>query len=103
MSDATSFAVPYFEHSSEKAFYIDFIVQLKDGRVGLFDTKGGVYAATAGARAKGLAKYIKEQNKNGKEIFGGIVVQDKKSWRFNESEKYEYNPNDLKDWKFLEF
>ncbi len=100
VSDATFFAVPYIEHNLEKAFYVDFIVQLKDGRIGLFDTKGGVYAETAGPRAKGLAKYIKKQNK---ELFGGIVIRDKKSWRFNDSEKYEYNPNDLKNWKFLKF
>ncbi len=100
VSDATFFAVPYIEHNLEKPFYVDFIVQLKDGRVGLFDTKGGVYAETAGPRAEGLAKYIKKQDD--KKFFGGIVIKDNNSWRFNDSEKYEYNPNDLKKWKFLQ-
>lgn len=102
VSDATFFAVPYIENDLEKPFYVDFIVKLKDGRIGLFDTKGGIYAATAGPRAEGLAKYIKKE-KGKKKIFGGIVIKDKKSWRYNDSEKYEYNPNDLKNWKFLEF
>lgn len=101
VSDATFFAIPYIEHDLEKPFYIDFIVRLKNGKVGLFDTKGGIYATTAGPRAEGLAKYIKEQNKNTKKLFGGIVIKDKKSWKYNNSEKYEYNPNDLKNWKFL--
>ena len=101
-SDATYFAVPHIEHGIEKAFYVDFVVQLQDGRIGLFDTKGGITADTAKTRAEGLAKYIKEQNKKGKNLFGGIVIKDKKSWRYNDSEKYEYNPNDLKSWKFLD-
>jgi hypothetical protein len=38
--DATFFAVPY-DNGEKKPFYVDFIVQLKDGRIGLFDTKAG--------------------------------------------------------------
>lgn len=101
-SDATYFAVPHIEHGEEKPFYVDFIVQLKNGRVGLFDTKGGLTAETAKSRAEGLAKYIAEQKEN-KKIFGGIVLKDKNSWRINDNKKYSYNPNNLKDWKFLDF
>lgn len=101
-SDATYFAVPYVENGVDLPFYVDFVVQMKDGSIGLFDTKGGIYAKTAKERAEGLAKYIKEQNKKDKKLFGGIVIREKKSWRYNDSEKYEYNPNDLKDWKYLE-
>jgi type III restriction enzyme len=102
-SDATYFAVPYVENDVDLPFYVDFVVQMKDGSIGLFDTKGGIYAKTAKERAEGLVKYIKEQNKKGKKLFGGIIIKEKKSWRYNDSEKYEYNPNDLKDWKFLKF
>ncbi len=101
-SDATFFAVPYVENGIEKAFYVDFVVQLKDGRVGLFDTKSGLTAQTAGPRAEGLAKYIKEQNSKGKKLFGGIVAKQGNSWKYNNKEKYTYNPNDLSDWEFLE-
>ena len=101
VSDATYFAVPYIENCVELPFYVDFIVRMKDSTIGLFDTKDGIYAQTAKERAEGLAKYIKEQNKKGKKLFGGIVIKEKRSWRYNDSEKYEYNPNDLKDWKFL--
>jgi len=101
-SDETNFAVPHTEYGIEKPFYVDFIVMLKDGCVGLFDTKGGWTAETAKSRAEGLAKYIAEQNKAGKKLFGGIVLQEKKSWRYHDGLKYEYNPSDLKDWKFLD-
>ncbi len=100
--DGSYFAVPYVENGREKPFYLDFIVMLKDGRVGLFDTKGGIYAKTAKERAKGLAEYIAGENKKGKNLFGGIVLKDKNSWRYNDSKKYSYDPNNLKDWKFLD-
>jgi len=101
-SDSTYFAVPYVENGQEKPFYVDFIVMLKDGRIGLFDTKGGIYAQTAKDRAEGLAEYITLERKKDKKLFGGIVIKEKNSWRYNDSLKYEYNPNNLKDWKFLD-
>ncbi len=100
--DASYFAVPYTENGANKPFYVDFIVMLHDGSVGLFDTKGGIYAQTAKDRAEGLAKYIAYENKNGKKLFGGIVIKDKNSWRYNDGEDYDYKPENLKDWKFLD-
>lgn len=100
--DGSYFAVPYIENGQEKPFYLDFIVMFNDNRVGLFDTKGGVYAKTAKERAEGLVKYIVMENKKGKKLFGGIVLKDKNSWRYGDSKKYEYNSNDLKNWKFLD-
>lgn len=100
--DGSYFAVPYIENEVNKPFYVDFIVMLKDGRVGLFDTKGGIYAQTAKDRAEGLAAYIANENKNGKKLFGGIVIKEKNSWRYNDNKKYEYNPGDLKAWRFLD-
>lgn len=98
--DGSYFAVPYVEHEQKKSFYVDFIVMMKDGRIGLFDTKGGLTAETAKARAEGLAAYITTQKE--KKLFGGIVLSDKKSWRYNNKKKYFYNPNDLKEWEFLD-
>jgi type III restriction enzyme len=101
-SDATYFAVPHTEYGVEKSFYVDFIVMQKNGSIGLFDTKGGLTAETAKSRAEGLAKYIVEQKKKGKKLYGGIVLKEKNSWRYHDGLKYEYNPNNLKDWEFLE-
>lgn len=100
--DGSYFAVPYVENGVDKPFYVDFIVMLNDGRIGLFDTKGGIYAQMAIDRAEGLAAYIESENNNGKRLFGGIVIQDKKSWRYNDHKEYSYDPNDLKKWKFLD-
>jgi type III restriction enzyme len=100
--DASYFAVPYMENSAIKSFYVDFIIMTATGEIGLFDTKGGIYAQTAKERAEGLAAYIASENKKGKKLFGGIVVMDKGSWRYSDAKKYHFDPHDLKDWKFLE-
>jgi len=77
--DATFFAVPY-EDGEQKPFYVDFIVKLKDGRIGLFDPHG-TQLSDFGPKSDGLQKYIKEQNKKGKKLFGGIVVNTERNYR----------------------
>ncbi|PIQ82129.1 MAG: hypothetical protein COV76_05155 [Candidatus Omnitrophica bacterium CG11_big_fil_rev_8_21_14_0_20_64_10] len=68
------FAVPYEENGDKSPFYVDFIVRLKDGSVGLFDTKAGLTQRVAGPKVDGLRAYIREQDKKGKKLFGGIVT-----------------------------
>lgn len=53
-------------------------------------------------RAEGLAEYIAVENSKGKKLFGGIVLREENSWRFNDSRNYTYDPNNLKDWKCLD-
>jgi len=98
--DATYFAVPYTETGIDMPFYIDFIIKTKDGRVGLFDTKSGITAKIAGPKAEGLVKYIKEQNKKGKKLFGGIATQKDSNWLYNDREKYD--EADPKQWQILD-
>jgi len=93
--DGTFFAVPRKNGEDDVPFYVDWIIQYKNGRIGLFDTKGGLTAETAGSRAKGLAKYINEQNENGKKLFGGIVIEKNDSFWINSNEEYTYDENDL--------
>lgn len=100
--DATSFAVPYTDLEGNPAlFYVDWIAKYKDGRIGLYDTKSGITAETAKARAEGLAAYIKAENKKGKKLWGGIVVPKDGLWRYHDKEGYDYEPT-LKNWKFLQ-
>jgi type III restriction enzyme len=100
-SESKYFTVPYTdENGIERAFYVDFIIKFNDGKIGLFDTKSGMTAKDAGARAEGLQKYIKKQK--GKKIIGGIAIYVNGTWRYNDNEKYEYNPNNLSEWKVLE-
>ena len=100
--DRTFFAVPRKDGEDEVPFYVDWIVKYKDSRIGLFDTKGGLTAETAGSRAKGLAKYIKYQNE--KKLFGGIVIEKNNSFWINSNEEYEYDKNDLlgSGWKIID-
>lgn len=96
------FAVLYKdEYGIDRAFYVDFIVKFKDGGVGLFDTKRGITASTAGPRAEGLQRYIKEEAKKGKKIWGGIVIHAGGAWRYNDEQKYHYDPNNLSNWKIF--
>jgi len=83
----------------DQAFYPDFIVQLKNGTLGIFETKQGVTAKDAKERAEALQKYIK--NGKNKKIIGGIAIYVNGTWRYNDSEKYQYNPKDLSEWKVL--
>jgi len=73
---------------------------MKDGRIGLFDTKLGITAKVAGPKAEGLAEYIKQQNKKSKKLLGGIVKPEESNWLYNDSEKY--NDANPKQWKILD-
>jgi type III restriction enzyme len=82
-------------------FYPDFIIQFKDGSIGLFDTKSGMTAKDAKTRAEGLQRYIKKQNKKGKKLWGGIVINVSGSWRYNDNDVYDYDERNMKEWKLL--
>jgi len=85
------------------AFYPDFIIQLKDGEIGIFDTKSGRTAETGDAapRAEALQEYIKKQRKKGRKLRGGIAVYENGTWRYNNNEKYKYKAGDWTGWKVL--
>ena len=74
--DPKYFAVEYKDKEGKHPFYVDFIVKLKNGKIGLLDTKAGftIEEAKTTGKSDGLQKYIKEQNKKGKKLFGGIVT-----------------------------
>ena len=102
VSDKKYFAIEYddSETGQPRPFYVDFVIRMMDGRIGLFDTKGGFTATIAKPKAEALARYIKH-NKS-KKIFGGIVVFDKGIWLYNDNLEYEYNEDDLSKWKNLD-
>jgi len=104
--DATFFAIPY-ENGEKKPFYIDFIVKLKDGRIGLFDTKSGITLKIAGSKIDGLHNYIKEENNKGKNLFGGIVTNTnqkeyKARWIYFDKTSSELKDNNFSNWKDLD-
>jgi type III restriction enzyme len=100
--DGTYFAVSYQDSlKQDQVFYVDFILKMKDGRVGLFDTKSGWTAKEAGPKSNGLQKYIIEQNKEGKKLFGGIVIPKGGSFWTYVKTPYKYDDN-LSDWQVLQ-
>src|SRR3989338_11494219 len=57
--------IKYFPilRADDRAFYPDFIIQFKDGTIGIFETKSGFTAVEdAKERAESLQRYIKKQN-----------------------------------------
>lgn len=103
--DAVYFAVPYIQSSEKKPFYVDYIVQYKDKSIGLYDTKSGNTLMSSFDRMDGLYKYIKEQNKLGKKIIGGIVTNTqanyKGRWVCFEHKSTEFLENDFSNWSNL--
>lgn len=77
-SKESYFAMPYThpDDGLEHAFYPDYIVQMKDGSIGIYDTKSGftLSSSETAAKSDALQKYIKA-NKS-KNLTGGIVVID---------------------------
>ncbi len=103
--DATFFAVLYDDNGEKRPFYVDFVVKLKDGRIGLFDPHG-TYLSDLGPKSDGLQKYIRDENKKGKKLFGGIVANTdprdyKGRWIYFDKTSKELK-NDFSNWKNLE-
>ena len=104
-SDETYFALPYKFKKQINLFYIDFIVVLKNGKIGLFDTKSGSTIDAAKEKSDGLQAYI---SKNNQKFFGGIVTNtDPENFNgrwiyYNKPSKF-LDSTDLKNWKTLDF
>ena len=91
-------AVKYINTSTKKSalFYPDWIVKMKDGRIGIIDTKSGMTASNTEGRAEALAERIKDFDG---EVFSGIAVKENAIWYINSSTRYEYTPGNLNnDW-----
>lgn len=103
--DKTFFAVSY-NNGEVKPFYVDFIVKLKNGKIGLLDTKSGITKKIAGPKIDGLFKYIQKGNKKGKRLFGGIVTNTKPlnfrgRWVYFDKSGQELKNNNFDNWKDL--
>ena len=98
---ALNFGIKYGGGST---FQPDFIVLLKDGRMGIFDTKGvGLREDENKLKGEALQKYISEENKKGEKLFGGLVVENRHSFMINDREIYRSFKNNPEDWECLEF
>ena len=69
------FAVTYEDREGvTRGFYVDFVIQLRQGPVALFDTKTPDSDPEFVNKHNALHQYIGAQNKMGKSLLGGIIV-----------------------------
>jgi type III restriction enzyme len=101
--DATFFAVSYSEGEIKKPFYVDFIVGLASGEIGLFDTKSGQTIETARSKSDGLQEYLSSNPK----LIGGIVTSTSRDysgrWVCFRRNSNEIELGDFSNWETLEF
>ena len=103
--DQTFFAIPYEYGRQINLFYVDFIIKLKNGKIGLFDTKSGITIDNAKEKSDGLQKYIKKMK--GK-FFGGIVTNSdnenfKGRWLLFNKSSSSLSSKKLDNWENLKF
>jgi len=93
------FGIKYEYEGQIFTFYPDYLVQLKDGRLGIFETKdsgdrdGKTYTKM---KAEALQKYIIDL-KN-KKLFGGIVIKKGSDWLINQEKNYDWGTVEREDW-----
>ncbi len=94
------FGVRYEYIDGVHTFYPDYIVQYKDGRIGIFETKdehdreGSTYTK---AKAESLQRYISSLKR--KEVFGGIAIQRGRTWHINSQPTYRWDSILKGDWE----
>ena len=93
------YAIRYFNTADkkERLFYPDFLLKLKDGRIGIFDTKGGITAIHPEGRETGLFNRLKELNAaaGSEKFIGGLVLMENRQWYYHLGENYSYSANKL--------
>jgi len=101
-----NFGIKYFKNESKipQTFQPDFLVKFKDGSIGIFDTKPkNDRIEDQKIKSEALQKYIKEQNKKGKKMFGGLIIKDGSHYKINQKEKFKSFIEDSGDWEILDF
>lgn len=95
----SNFGIKYGNFST---FLPDFLVMFQDGRLGIFDTKAsGDREMDNKLKAEALQKYIDEENKKGKNLFGGLVIKEGEHFRINSKKEYFSFNEKPKDWDYL--
>lgn len=89
------FAIAYELEGEPRLFYPDFIVKTVDGGIRLYDTKGAGdserstgNATDTHAKARALAAYCADRQKEGLDVAGGIVVKKDGRWWLHNGEDY---------------
>lgn len=85
-------------------FQPDFLILFKDGRIGIFDTKAGkgFNENDNEIKSNALQQYIVDENKKGKNLVGGLVVQHKDKFYYYDRGVYSSFRNKTDEWKDFE-
>lgn len=90
------------KYGKDSTFQPDFLVMFKDGRLGIFDTKAsGDREANNKVKGEALQMYLKEENKKGKNLIGGLVIKEGEHFRINSQEEYKSFNKESYDWDYL--
>ena len=89
------------KYNTKSTFQPDFLVKFVNGKLGIFDTKSPNFLVDTKTKAEALQQYIEQENKKGKNLFGGIIIKKGESFKINS--KKEYNDNNNEDWENLTF
>ena len=86
-----------------KTFRPDFIVKFKDGRIGIFDTKGGQYPDDDKLKSDALSLYVlNERNNMKRNVFGGLVILDNNNFRIFTHDNFETFKSNPNRWEYMD-
>ena len=91
------FSLSYKKNGKKQLFYVDFIVLLENGQIGLYDTKEGFTLDLAKEKMNGLRDYT-DKNKN---VIGGIVTKHNSAWRIAPQNLLKIDKEYVSEWDFL--
>lgn len=95
------FGIKYEYEGAVHTFYPDYLAQLKDNKLGIFEIKdrGDQEGKTkTKAKAEQLQKYITEQNKHSKNLVGGVVIHKGNKWLINSKQVYDWGKCERENW-----
>lgn len=82
-SGSQHYAVSYMRSDGvQSLFYVDFVIRMKSGRIFLFDTKTSNSDNEAPAKHNALIEYVHKAQSEGKDLAGGVIVEDNSLWRY---------------------
>lgn len=94
------FAIPYMKKDNTPSlFYVDMVIQFKNGVLGLFDPKTMESDPENVSKHNALIAYIEGMAQKGKKVVGGIMLPHQGSWRYCRNRID--NDKDLTGWDFF--
>lgn len=86
------------------AFQPDFLIQFKDSRIGIFDTKAGkgFNENDNEVKSNALQQYIADENRKGKNLIGGLVVENNGTFYYYDRTTYKTYKENPEQWKCFE-